>query len=129
MAYTNGNLALQPKRKPEQLPSYREKKTKVTKRKPLPTRDKLIILMTIVLVFSTLAFINYRYNQIYSMNYQAKEASKALGKLEVEIGELRKVVETESSPEKIAEKAKGLGMIPSPGNDIIVDNSATGTKE
>ncbi|MBB3109050.1 cell division protein FtsL [Paenibacillus phyllosphaerae] len=131
MAYTNGNLALQPKRKPEQQqqPQYREKRTTVTKRKPLPTRDKMVVLFTILMLVVTGFYILYRDIQIYQINLAAKEATASLDKMNKEIQEMTKTVEIESSPERIKEKAEAEGLIQDDGNNDIIIGETSSTSD
>jgi len=109
MAYQNGNLALKPKRKPEQQ-NYREKRTIVVKRKSMPMQEKLLYMFTIIAAVLVAGVIIFRYAQIYEVNLEVRNLSKQYDKMAIEIKELEKKVQSLSDPERIKQMAESEGM-------------------
>ncbi|NBD22804.1 cell division protein FtsL [Paenibacillus glycinis] len=111
MAYVNGNLALQPKRKPEQKPSFRETKKVVIKRKPIPVQEKLLYLFTILACVVVAGAIIFRYAQIYQMEKEIATLTTNQAKLEEQIAHLTSQKEVANDPATIKSKAETmLGM-------------------
>ena len=111
MAYVNGNLALQPKRKEnEQEEVYRETRKTVVKRKSLPVGEKLLYLFTVLLCVIVAAVVISRYTQIYDMNMNMKKLNTQYQTLNVEMAELKRQVEMLSDPERIRKMAEVQGM-------------------
>lgn len=111
MAYVNGNLALQPKRKPEEQHVIREKKRVVVKRKSLPVGEKLLYLFTVLVCAVVAGVIIFRYAQIYDMNLQIKKLNSEYGAIRVEMEDLKRQVEMLSDPERIRQMAESQGMV------------------
>jgi len=109
MAYQNGNLALKPKRKPEQQ-NYREKRTIVVKRKSMPMQEKLLYMFTIIAAVLVAGVIIFRYAQVYEVNLEVRNLSKQYDKMAIEIKELEKKVQSLSDPERIKQMAESEGM-------------------
>lgn len=122
MAYTNGNLALKPQRKPQ--PPVEEKKRIVVKRKTLPMQEKLMYLSTIILCVAVAGLIIFRYAQIYDLNLQIKKMNSEHQALSVEMEVLQRQVETLSNPERIKEMAESLGMVGTSDNGITIKTDA-----
>lgn len=120
MAYINGNLALQPKRKPEQRPEYREKKRVVVKRKSIPVQEKLLYIFTVFLCVAVAGVIIFRYAQIYDMNLEIKQLNNSYQSLTIEMEEMKKEVEKLSNPERIRQLAESQGMVSTFENGITV---------
>ena len=111
MAYVNGNLALQPKRREnEQEEVYRETRKVVVKRKSLPVGEKLLYLFTVLLCVIVAAVVISRYTQIYDMNMNMKKLNTQYQTLNVEMAELKRQVEMLSDPERIRKMAEVQGM-------------------
>lgn len=119
MAYVNGNLALQPKRKPQQQ-VIRETKRVVVKRKSLPVQEKLLYLFTVLICVVVAGIIIFRYAQIYDMSLQIKKMNTEHQMMNVELGELKKQVEMLSDPERIRKIAETQGMVSSLENSITL---------
>ncbi|WP_020615589.1 cell division protein FtsL [Paenibacillus daejeonensis] len=115
MAYMHGNLALQPKKRPEeeQQHSYREKKHVVVRRKSLPVQEKLLYLVTVLVCVIVSCVIIFRYAEVYQTNLQVQEMTSQYETLNVEIKEMQRKVEQLSSPDLIREKAMAQGMVQS----------------
>jgi len=122
MAYINGNLALQPKRKPEreQQQQYRDKKRVVVKRKSIPVQEKLLYIFTVFIGVAVAGVIIFRYAQIYDMNLEIKQLNSSYQNMTIEMEELKKQVEMLSDPERIRQMAESQGMVSTMDNGIIV---------
>lgn len=73
MAYTRGNLAVQPKRKEEVNPLYREKTKVVTRRMVIPLQEKLMYMLTLGAFVLVAVALIWRYVHIYDLNLQAQK--------------------------------------------------------
>ncbi|RJE90777.1 cell division protein FtsL [Paenibacillus sp. 1011MAR3C5] len=121
MAYVNGNLALQPKRKPGQKEVIRETKKVVIKRKSLPVQEKLLYLFTVIICVVVAGIIISRYAHIYDMNLHIKQLNTENQTLNVEMAELKRQVEMLGDPERIRKLAESQGMVSSSvDNGIMV---------
>ena len=128
MAYTRGNLAVQPKRKEEVNPLYREKTKVVTRRRVLPLQEKLLYMLTLgVFVLVAITLIS-RYVQIYDLNLQAQKLDSQMARDKKEIAVYQ--MEKQTLEQKVAQRAKAQGYV-SPNEDttIYVPANATTTKE
>ncbi|MFC5651691.1 FtsL-like putative cell division protein [Paenibacillus solisilvae] len=124
MAYVNGNLALQPKRKPDQKQkNFRETRKVVVKRKSIPVQEKLLYMFTILVCVIVAGVIIMRYAQIYQMDLEIKNLTKQQAQMETDMVELKKQVALNSSPEKIKEKAAQMGFA-APDDEPIKVNTA-----
>lgn len=128
MAYINGNLALQPKRKPDQKPSFRETKHVLVKRKSIPMQEKLLYMFTVVVCVIVAGVIIFRYAQIYDMSTQIKQMTNEYETMNVELKELKKQVEMLSDPERIREMAVQQGMTSTDQPDITVNTGTDNTQ-
>lgn len=127
MAYVNGNLALQPKRKEnEHEEVYRETKRVVVKRKSLPVGEKLLYLFTILLCVLVAGVIIFRYTQIYDMNMNMKKLNTQYQTLKVETEEMKRQVEMLSDPERIRKMAETQGMATELEGGINIKTGSTG---
>lgn len=111
MAYVNGNLALQPKKKPQQDTVIRETKKVVVKRKSLPVQEKLLYLFTVLICVVVAGVIIFRYAQIYDMNMQITKLNKEYQTINVELEQMKKQVEMLNDPGRIRKLAESQGMV------------------
>ncbi|MCA0753821.1 cell division protein FtsL [Paenibacillus sp. N4] len=121
MAYVNGNLALQPKRKQDRQPEIKEKKRVVVTRKSLPVQEKLLYMFTVVICVIVAGVIISRYAQIYSMNLEIKQLNSDYQAVNVELEDLKKQVEMLSDPERIRRLAETQGMVSTMEGGIMVN--------
>ncbi|CAM4509138.1 cell division protein FtsL [Paenibacillus endophyticus] len=121
MAYVNGNLALQPKRKQNQQPAIKETKRLVKTRKSLPVQEKLLYLFTVLMCVVVAGVIIFRYAQIYDMNLDIKKLNSEYQTMNVEMEDLKKQVEMLSDPERIRELAESQGMVSATEGGITVN--------
>lgn len=123
MAYVNGNLALQPKRKQEQQPAIRETKRVVVTRKTIPVQEKLLYMFTVLVCVAVAGVIIFRYAQIYDMNLKIKQLNNNYQTMNVEMEVLKKQVEKLSDPERIRKMAESQGMVSSLEGGITVQTA------
>lgn len=126
MAYVNGNLALQPKRKQDQQTVIKETKRLVKSRKSLPVQEKLLYMFTVLMCVVVAGVIIFRYAQIYDMNLDIKNLKSESQTMNIEMEDLKKQVEMLSDPERIRKIAESQGMVSSIEGGITVN---TGDKE
>ncbi|PWV95458.1 cell division protein FtsL [Paenibacillus cellulosilyticus] len=135
MAYTNGNLALQPKRKQkvqqQQKPQKQQqvvqeaRRTVVVKR-TLPLKEKLLYMVTIIAVVLVMGAVIYRYAEVYQMKFEVMQLTKEQSKMNADIEDLQKQVETLKDPKRIADFSQDkLGYKPT---DAEEDNVIKVTK-
>ncbi|MBP3964238.1 cell division initiation protein [Paenibacillus lignilyticus] len=128
MAYVNGNLALQPKRKPEQRPQFRETKKVVIKRKSLPVQEKLLYMFTILVCVIVAGVVIFRYAQIYQMELQIKQLTKQHEQLTEQVAFLTSEFEKARDPKNIRDLAEKYGYTyPEDDSSLIKVNAATET--
>lgn len=128
MAYVNGNLALQPKRKQDQQPAIKETKRLVKTRKSLPVQEKLLYMFTVLMCVVVAGVIIFRYAQIYDMNLEIKKLNNNYQTMNVEMEDLKKQVEMLSNPERIRNLAEKQGMVSSIEGGITVNTGDTEIK-
>lgn len=121
MAYVNGNLALQPKRKQDQKTVIKETKRLVKTRKSLPVQEKLLYMFTVLMCVVVAGVIIFRYAQIYDMNLQIKKLNSEYQTMNIEMEDLKKQVEMLSDPERIRRLAETQGMVSSFEGGITVN--------
>ncbi|MBW7473656.1 cell division protein FtsL [Paenibacillus oenotherae] len=120
MAYVNGNLALQPKKKTSPQQTFRETKKVVVKRKSLPVQEKLLYMFTILVCVLVASVIIFRYAQIYEINADVRKLTVEYEKMAIEMKELQIQVEKLKSPDRITEQARKTGMIDNDQDPIKV---------
>lgn len=110
MAYTRGNLAVKEKAQQKALQRrYRETTKVVTRRKELPTREKLLYLTTVVVFVAVLVMLAGRYAQIYQLSASIHSKEAAVSELKTSIAELK--VQKERLENQIVTTAKEQGYI------------------
>ncbi|UQZ32887.1 cell division protein FtsL [Paenibacillus sp. PK3_47] len=128
MAYTRGNLAVQPKRKEEVNPLYREKKKVVTRRHGLPLQEKLLYMLTLgVFVLVAVTLIS-RYVHIYDLNLQAQKLDSEIAQNKKQIGIYQ--MEKQKLEQTVAQRAKEQGYVTPDADKTIrvsADNPASGS--
>ncbi|MCM3626452.1 cell division protein FtsL [Paenibacillus glycanilyticus] len=128
MAYINGNLAMQPKRKPDQRPTVRETKRIVVKRKSIPVQEKLLYMFTVVFCVIVLGVIVNQYAKNYDMRVQIKQMKNQSTAMSIDMKELQKQVEMLSDPERIRRMAETQGMASNEQPDIMVKTQSAKTE-
>ncbi|MNN65938.1 Cell division protein FtsL [compost metagenome] len=111
MAYTRGNLAVkeQTARREQQSPKYRETTKVVTRRAPLPVREKLLYMLTVVFCVAVMGGLLMQNSQLYNIKRQMYNLDKEIQTLNVEVKEMS--IKKEMLEEKIPEKAAELGYV------------------
>ncbi|MFF2094367.1 FtsL-like putative cell division protein [Paenibacillus sp. NPDC058174] len=128
MSYINGNLAMQPKRKPEERQTVRETKRVVVKRKTLPTQEKLLYMFSVVVLVIVLGLILVRQSQIYGMRVEIKQITNEYESMNIEMKELTKQVEMLSDKERIRKLAEERGMTATEQPGITVNPGVDDTE-
>jgi cell division protein FtsL len=128
LAYVNGNLAMQPKRKQDQQPAIKETKRLVKTRKSIPVQEKLLYMFTVLMCVVVAGVIIFRYAQIYDMNLEIKKLNNNYQTMNIEMQDLKKQVEMLSDPERIRELAEKQGMVSSIEGGITVNTGETEIK-
>lgn len=124
MAYTRGNLAVQPKRKEEANPLYREKTKVVTRRKVLPLQEKLMYMLTLGAFVLVAVALIWRYVHIYDLNLQAQKLDSEIAKNKRQIATYQ--MEKQNLEQLVVEKAEKLGYVqPQENKTIYVPVSGT----
>ncbi|MDQ0192583.1 hypothetical protein [Paenibacillus wynnii] len=117
MAYTRGNLAIQPKRKEEVDSLYRQKTKVVTRRMVLPLREKLLYMLTLTIFVLVAGTLIWRYLHIYDLNKQAQQLDEVISKSNKQIAVYQ--MEKQKLEQLVPEKAKSWGF-GEPSEDIYV---------
>ncbi|WP_336786341.1 cell division protein FtsL [Paenibacillus sp. MMO-177] len=128
MAYINGNLAMQPKRKPDQRTVVRETKRIVVKRKSIPVQEKLLYMFTVVFCVIVLGVIVNQYAKNYDMRVQIKQMKTQYATMNIDMKELQKQVEMLNDPERIRKMAETQGMASTEQPDIMVNTQSAKTE-
>ncbi|MBW4080085.1 cell division protein FtsL [Paenibacillus sp. S150] len=126
MAYTRGNLAVQPKRKEEADRLYREKTKVVTRRMVLPLQEKLLYMLTLGVFVLVAATLIWRYVHIYDLNLQAQKLDAKIASTKKEISTYQ--MEKQNLEQTVAQRAAELGYrTPSEDSTIYIPLSSTAT--
>jgi len=110
LAYTSGNLALQPKRKPEQQP-VKETKTVVKVRRMIPPAEMLRYLFSVAVIVGLVVLIIFRYAQDYRMQLQIKTMDATYAESVVDMKVLQAELAKLNDPDRIRAMAIAQGMI------------------
>ncbi|MRN55670.1 septum formation initiator family protein [Paenibacillus monticola] len=118
MAYTRGNLAVQPKRKEEADRLYRQKTKVVTRRMVLPLQEKLLYMLTLGVCVLVAAALIWRYVHIYDLNKQAQELDQHISTAKKQIANYQ--MEKQNLEQTVAQRAKeNLGFVAPDENKTI----------
>ncbi|WP_410768040.1 hypothetical protein [Fontibacillus sp. BL9] len=111
MAYTRGNLAVKEKTAERglQSPRYRETTKVVTRRSPLPVKEKLLYLVTILFCVGVMGGLLWQNANLYNIKRQMYNLDAEMQAITVEVKELS--VQKEKLEEEIPEKAAALGYV------------------
>ncbi|OKP69496.1 hypothetical protein A3842_25665 [Paenibacillus sp. P3E] len=126
MAYTRGNLAVQPKRKEEADRLYREKTKVVTRRMVLPLQEKLLYMLTLGVFVLVAVTLIWRYVHIYDLNLQAQKLDAQIASTKKDIATFQ--MEKQSLEQTVAQRAAELGFVkPSEDSTIYIPLNSTAT--
>jgi len=120
LAYTNGNLAMQPKRKKQEEYVIRETRKKIVTKKSIPVQEKLLYLFTVIAAVVIAGVIIFRYAQIYDMNLHIKQLNNEMQAMTIEVEQLQRQVQTLNDPERIRRIASSQGMVTSSEQGIVI---------
>ncbi|CAN7445419.1 septum formation initiator family protein [Paenibacillus sp. LjRoot153] len=111
-SYIQGNLALDPKRKPN--PGQRVKIKETTKvvyrNSSLPAQEKMLYLFTVVLCVIVAGVIIWRFAAIYQMNANILKMQGEIREIQAQNSALKQEVEKLQSPDRLKEEAVRLGF-------------------
>lgn len=122
MAYTRGNLAVQD-RQAERPSSYVEKTTVIKRRSQLPKKEKLLYMVSVLLVVAVMGWIGMSHVKIYELNRQIQNSDSEIVKAQKSIDVLQ--VQKQTLEMEIVRKAKELGYVQAEQDKMIQlpDNS------
>ncbi|WNR46435.1 cell division protein FtsL [Paenibacillus roseipurpureus] len=111
-AYIQGNLALDPKRKPnpQQRVKIKETTKVVYRNASLPAQEKMLYLFTVVLCVIVAGVIIWRFAAIYQMNANILKMQGEIREIQAQNSALKQEVEKLQSPDRLKEEAARLGF-------------------
>ncbi|OAS13644.1 septum formation initiator family protein [Paenibacillus oryzisoli] len=132
-SYIQGNLALDPKRKPNSGQRVKIKETTkvVYRNSSLPAQEKMLYLFTVVLCVIVAGVIIWRFAAIYQMNANILKMQGEIREIQAQNSALKQEVEKLQSPDRLKEEAVRLGFNlqdTKQGNVVAQSNSSTKTK-
>ncbi|NOU68148.1 cell division protein FtsL [Paenibacillus sp. LMG 31461] len=112
MSYIQGNLALDPKRKPnpQQRVKIKETTKVVYRNSSLPAQEKMLYLFTVVLCVIVAGVIIWRFAAIYQMNANILKMQGEIREIQAQNSALKQEVEKLQSPDRLKEEAVRLGF-------------------
>ncbi|MEK3731134.1 MULTISPECIES: cell division protein FtsL [Paenibacillus] len=125
MAYTRGNLAVQERQKEAQS-TYLEKTKVIKRRSQLPQKEKLLYLLSVVLVVAVMGVIGMRHVHSYDLNRQIQRTEAEIRTAQREIDLLQ--VKKQTLEMEILDKAKELGYVPIEDHNAIHVQPSAGTR-
>ncbi|MDR6551372.1 septum formation initiator family protein [Paenibacillus qinlingensis] len=130
-SYIQGNLALDPKRKPnpQQRVKIKETTKVVYRNSSLPAQEKMLYLFTVVLCVIVAGVIIWRFAAIYQMNANILKMQGEIREIQAQNSALKQVVEKLQSPDRLKEEAVRLGFnVQEQKQGNVVAQSTTTTK-
>ncbi|GIP48171.1 MULTISPECIES: hypothetical protein [Paenibacillus] len=111
MAYTRGNLAVKEKQTERSYQSqrYRETTKVVTRRSPLPVREKLLYMMTVLFCVAIMGGLLWQNVSLYNIKRQMFNLNTDIQTINAEVKEL--TIQKEKLEEQIPLKANELGYV------------------
>jgi cell division protein FtsL len=111
-SYIQGNLALDPKRKPsaQQRVKIKETTKVVYRNSSLPAQEKMLYLFTVVLCVIVAGVIIWRFAAIYQMNANILKMQGEMREIQAQNSALKQEVEKLKSPDRLKEEAVRLGF-------------------
>lgn len=111
---------MQPERKRQQEVVIRETTKKITRKKSLPVKEKVLYLLTVVMFTVVAGALLFRYAQIYDINLHIKQMNAEIKTMNVELQQLERDVESLSNPTRIRELAESQGMVNGMDSGIVL---------
>ncbi|CAM3728359.1 septum formation initiator family protein [Cohnella lubricantis] len=119
-----GNLALQEERKPSQpTPRQRGQQAPQLRRRSIPVGEKLLYMLTVMVLVAVSSLVIYRYASLYQLNREIQLTSIQYEETVQQSKELQREVEKLRDPNHIQEKALQLGLQPQGGQPITLSPS------
>jgi len=108
-----GNLALREERKkadpaPRRQPNQAPRKN----RRSIPVGEKLLYLLTVMVLVAVACLVVYRYAALYQLNREIQTTSSQYDKAVEESKELQREIIGLRDPDVIQKKALALGLVP-----------------
>lgn len=126
-----GNLAIREERKKAQPASRQSgQQAPQPRRRTIPVGEKLIYLLTVMLLVAVSSLIIYRYANLYQLNREIQLTNNQYEDAVQQTKELQREVEKLKDPSHIQAMAQQLGLQPLDGQPITLapeDGSASGT--
>lgn len=119
---------MKPNRKRQEEVIIRETTKKVTRKKSIPAKEKLLYLFTVVVFTVVASVLLFRYAQIYDINLQIKNMNTDIKTMNVELQQLERDVQTLSNPIRIREIAESQGMVNAMDSGIVLRTDSTENK-
>lgn len=107
--YYRGNLAVEQE---QTHPSVVKKRRTVVVKSAIPTGEKLLYLLMILMVVAGVAFVGLRYVEISQYNYLIQNTKAEIAELEEANAALQLEIDRMSSRERIRQEAEEMGMVP-----------------
>ncbi|WP_415639992.1 hypothetical protein [Paenibacillus sediminis] len=112
-----GNLAVKEKSSERVSQRYRETTKVVTRRSPLPMKEKLVAILTVMVCVAIAGLIIWRYALIYDLNMQIQNADRNITDMKQQVTLLQ--LQKQKLEDRIAEEAVSLGYVTSDGQQVI----------
>lgn len=111
MAYTRGNLAVKEKtaERRVQTERYRETTKVVTRRSPLPVREKLLYMATVIFCVAVMGGLLWQNSNLYNIKRQIYNLNTEIQTMTVQVKEMS--LQKEKLEERIPEEATKLGYV------------------
>lgn len=111
MAYTRGNLAVKQKVSEQRgtAQRYRETTKVVTRRAPLPVREKLLYMATVMFCVAVMAGLLWQNSALYNIKRQMYNVDAEIQTMRAEVKELS--IQKEKLEDQIPEEAAKLGYV------------------
>ncbi|MEF2964677.1 hypothetical protein V3851_02455 [Paenibacillus sp. M1] len=132
MAYTRGNLAVKEKadERGYKAQRYRETTKVVTRRAPLPVKEKLLYMVTVLFCAAVMGGLLWQNASLYNVKRQMYNLNTDIQAISAEIKEL--TIQKEKLEEQIPQKAAELGYVEPVDEGFMIEvpaNAKTGGNE
>lgn len=125
-----GNLALREERKKTQPAArQREQQAPQPRRRTIPVGEKLLYMLTVLVLVAVSSLVIYRYASLYQLNREIQLTSNQYEDTVQQSKELQREVEKLKDPNHIQEMALKMGLQPLNGQPITLspaDDKASG---
>lgn len=125
MANMRGNLAIKEKtsERGAVAPRYRETTKVVTRKSPLPVREKLLYMLTVAFCVTICGLLIWQNSNVYNLKYTMHKMEKEIAVIKVEIAEA--TVQKQKLEESVLDTAIELGYQEPAHTGIEVQSSSS----